>query len=78
MQTPSVHQWNGALHIVKYLKGTLSHELFYPAKFDHNITGFCDADWARCPLTRRSISGHCVRLGQALISWKLKKQVTVA
>ncbi|KAL8123449.1 hypothetical protein AgCh_011425 [Apium graveolens] len=39
---------------------------------------FSDADWATYPMTRRSLSGYCVLLGNSLISWKCKKQNTVA
>ncbi|MCH93687.1 retrovirus-related Pol polyprotein from transposon TNT 1-94, partial [Trifolium medium] len=39
---------------------------------------FSDADWADCKDSRRSISGQCFFLGQSLISWRTKKQLTVA
>lgn len=43
-----------------------------------SLTGWCDSDWAACPLTRRSLTVWFVFLGHSPISWKSKKQPTVA
>ncbi|KAL2232434.1 UNVERIFIED_CONTAM: Retrovirus-related Pol polyprotein from transposon RE1 [Sesamum indicum] len=67
-----------ALHLVKYLKGTSTKCLFFPAHNSFSLTGYCDADWASCPDSRRSLIGYCVFLGSALISWKTKKQPTIS
>ncbi|XP_066323353.1 uncharacterized mitochondrial protein AtMg00810-like [Miscanthus floridulus] len=45
---------------------------------DLPITAYSDADWAGCPDTRRSTSGFCVFLGDALVSWSSKRQPTVS
>lgn len=38
---------------------------------------FSDADWAKCPVTRRSVSGYCVFVNGNIVSWKSKKQSTL-
>ncbi|GJS37420.1 retrovirus-related pol polyprotein from transposon TNT 1-94 [Tanacetum coccineum] len=66
------------LGLAKYLKRTVSKGLFYPIQPHLQITGFTDADWASCLMTRRLLTGYCIFLGHSLVSWKTKKQPTVS
>ena len=67
-----------ALRILRYVKGTLHHGLFFPADTSLQLSTYADADWAGCPNSRRSTTGWCMFLGKSLISWKCKKQTTVS
>ncbi|KAL0444536.1 UNVERIFIED_CONTAM: Retrovirus-related Pol polyprotein from transposon RE2 [Sesamum latifolium] len=78
LQHPCDDHWRAALHVVRYLKGTSATGLFFPCSNSFRLTAYCDAEWASCVDTWRSISGFCVFLGSALMSWKSKKQATVS
>nr|CAN82171.1 hypothetical protein VITISV_040546 [Vitis vinifera] len=78
MQEPRIEHWEVALRVVHYLKGTPGQGILLRADSDLSLQGWCDSDWAACPVTRRSLSGWLVFLGQSHISWKTKKQHTVS
>ena len=66
------------MHILRYLKKAPRRGILYK-KFGHcRVEGFSDADWAGCPMDRRSTSGYCVFVGGNLVSWKSKKQAVVS
>lgn len=78
MQQPREEHWNAALRIVKYLKGSPGQGILLSSTAKFQLHGWCDSDWAGCPLTRRSTTGWFVFLGHSPISWKTKKQHTVS
>lgn len=65
-------------HVLRFIKAAPAQGIFFSATSDLKLRAFCDADWASCPLTRRSISGFCITLGNSVISWKAKKQQVVS
>ncbi|KAK3005577.1 hypothetical protein RJ639_016411 [Escallonia herrerae] len=78
MQSPRSQHWDAALQILRYLKAVPGQGLFLPTDSPLQIYAFCDSDWASCPLTRRSVTGYFVSLGNSPISWRTKKHSTVS
>jgi len=78
LQQPKKSHMDAALRVVRYLKGHPGQGLLFGSSSNNLITAFCDADWASCPLTRRSVTGYAVKIGESLVSWKAKKQTTVS
>ncbi|CAH9142457.1 unnamed protein product [Cuscuta epithymum] len=78
MQAPRQDHWMAALRVVRYLKGSPGQGILFSSICDLTLTGWCDSDWASCPLTRRSLTGWIIFLGYSPISWKTKKQHIVS
>uniref|UniRef100_A0A3Q7IC70 Reverse transcriptase Ty1/copia-type domain-containing protein n=1 Tax=Solanum lycopersicum TaxID=4081 RepID=A0A3Q7IC70_SOLLC len=75
---PKRSHWEAALRVIRYIKVEPRKGLLMSANTKPQLTGFCDADWAVCPNTRRSVTGFVLKFGDSLISWKSKKQNTVS
>ncbi|KAK6117908.1 hypothetical protein DH2020_048345 [Rehmannia glutinosa] len=78
VNSPHSSHWDADVHAIRYLKGNPSKGLFYPASSSSCLEAYSDADWGACLDTRKSLTGYCVFLGQSLIAWKTKKQVTIS
>ena len=66
------------MRILKYLKRAPGQGLLYEDKGNTQVSGYCDADWAGCPMDRRSTSGYRVFIRGNIVSWKSKKQTVIA
>ncbi|GKC80466.1 ribonuclease H-like domain-containing protein [Tanacetum coccineum] len=67
------------LRVLKYLKLALGSGIgFSKSGNGFKVIAFSDSNWAKCLMTRRSVSGYCVFVNGDLISWKIKKQVTLS
>ncbi|KAL0412552.1 UNVERIFIED_CONTAM: Retrovirus-related Pol polyprotein from transposon RE2 [Sesamum radiatum] len=65
---PCDAHWQAAIHVVCYLKGAPSMGLFFPSVSSFELHAYCDADWASCTDSRRSLTGFCIFFGAALVS----------
>lgn len=77
MQEPKQDNWDAALRVVRYLKHNPGQCIFLCSDSPFTLNVWCDADWTGCPLTRRSLTGWFIHLGNSPISWKTSKQQTV-
>jgi hypothetical protein len=78
LANPTDDHWQAVKRILRYLKGTSDHGLQLHKSTSLCLQAFTDADWAGCPDDRKSTTGFAVFLGENLLSWSSKKQVTVS
>ena len=78
LSAPQSTHYAIVLHILRYLKGTLFHGLFYSTQFPLILCAFSDANWAGDPTNRKSTTGYCFLFSSSLISWWSKNQTHVA
>ncbi|XP_075092495.1 secreted RxLR effector protein 161-like [Nicotiana tabacum] len=78
MHCPKVSHMEAALRVVRYIKQAPIQGLLMPAERADKLIAYCDSDWASCIESRRPATGYLVKFGNALVSWKSKKQITVS
>lgn len=78
MHSPKNEHWQAVKHVLRYLKNVLGQELLLSSKSDLTVKAYCDSDWQSCPITRKSLTGFYILLGNSLIFWRTKKQSYVA
>jgi hypothetical protein len=78
MSAPRFTHYVAVLRILRYIKRTLFHGLYFSTQSSLELRAYADADWAGDPTDRRSTTGYCFLLGSSLISWRSKKQSVVA
>ncbi|GJY67437.1 ribonuclease H-like domain-containing protein [Tanacetum coccineum] len=78
MHSPLQSYFKAALRVLRYLKSAPGTGIIYTKSSTSSISAYADSDWAKCKMTRRSISGYCVFVCGGLVSWKSKKQATLS
>ncbi|XP_019240232.1 PREDICTED: uncharacterized protein LOC109220228 [Nicotiana attenuata] len=63
---------------IAYLRTDPSQGIFLSTYPSFDLLAFCDADWAACRDSRRSVSGFFIMFSGASISWKFKKQIFIS
>ncbi|GJR55104.1 ribonuclease H-like domain-containing protein [Tanacetum coccineum] len=78
MHDPRDPHFTALKRILRYVRGTLDYGLQLHVSSTTQLSAYTDADWVGCPVTRRSTSGYCVFLGDNILSWSVKRQVTLS
>ena len=79
MSKPTLAQLGMAKHVLRYVQGTMHYGLKFQKSDVLEVNRFCDSDWGASE-DRSSITGYGFQLcsNGPLISWKSRKQQTVA
>ncbi|MGH7239999.1 MAG: Ty1/Copia family ribonuclease HI, partial [Candidatus Saccharimonadales bacterium] len=79
---PGMPHWVALKRVLRYLNASANSKLVYSGCNGYSaapqLIGYCDADWASNVDDRRSTTGYVFMLAGGAISWKTKKQPTVA
>nr|XP_016437230.1 PREDICTED: uncharacterized mitochondrial protein AtMg00810-like [Nicotiana tabacum] len=78
MHAPKKSHYEKALHVVNYVKNHPELGLLMSSTSAEDIVAYCDSDWASCPMSWKSVTGFCIKLGASHISWKAKKKSTIS
>ena len=75
---PTKEHWTAVKRVMRYLKVTIGYGLLYSNECNSECVGYSDADWAGDLTDYKSTSGYVFTFGGAAVSWKSKKQESVA
>ncbi|KAL3365606.1 hypothetical protein AABB24_010629 [Solanum stoloniferum] len=76
--SPKTSHMNVALRLVRYMKSAPVLRILMSLTGGNDLKVFYDADCGACINSKRSITGYLVQYEGSPISWKSKKQLTIA
>lgn len=76
----SEEHWTHLKNVLRYVKLTENYVLRYTKSSNNTLKliSYVDADFANCPLDRKSMTGFVLKINNNVIGWKTKKQNVVA
>lgn len=77
LEHPGIKHWAAFKRVLRYLKTTRDFGITLGGS-TITLVMYSDSDYAGCPFTRRSITGYCSMIGGGCVSWRARKQATVA
>ena len=75
---PNQTHWVAAKRVLRYLKGTSNLGIIFKGDEPERCKAYSDADWAGDKDDRKSTSGYLFQIASGPVSWRSKKQDTVA
>ncbi|XP_015955113.1 uncharacterized mitochondrial protein AtMg00810-like [Arachis duranensis] len=78
LSQPRTSHLHALHHLLRYIKGTIGQGLLFLANSEKRLIGYVNVDWAGCLDTRWSVTGFCLFIGNSLVAWRSKKQITVS
>lgn len=77
LDKPWIQNWAAFKRVLWYLQQLKTVGLTLGGK-DIVLEAYSNSDYAGCPYTRRSVTGYCMIIGGSCVSWRARKQATVA
>lgn len=79
---PRKAHWKAVMQLIRYLATTSDYCIVYDGKHDEHsqpiLIGYTDSDWGKHLEDRRSVTGYVFCMAGGAISWKSRRQPTVA
>ena len=75
---PCLTHWQALKRDFRYIQGTRIYGIEFQAASHNGLQGFSDKDGAGDKMSQRSTSGYAFMMSGGYVSWKSKKQRTVA
>lgn len=77
LDKPGTLHWAAFKRVLRYLQRTRNVGITLGGS-TIKLEAYSDSDYAGCPYTRRSITGYCMLIAGGCVSWRARKQATVA
>lgn len=78
LEKPSMLHWQAVKRVLRYLRQTAHHRLALGGTTSVVLMGYSDADHGGCKDTRKSVGAFAYKLGIGSVSWRSRRQKTVA